>query len=472
MKISLTQALVLTKLNIDVIPEVDSQGRVSYKPNTKGEKYYVFDDSKNSPTGFGVLIGKKEKNYFVQKRVDGKLIRVSLGHVREFNSIEQARQMASEVGFGIKASKQHPKEIKEIEDLSEITLEQAFERYLKMLKSRATPIKPNTEKAINKAKIKLKDWMGRRVRDIGSQEILDRFDDIALVARTTAEQTFRWVVAAVYYIIKLEANDAAAQKRSPSITHNPFIILALNSKFRTKRELETHYDVNNTRNPMSYDTLGKWFEAILKKRSENRTGCDYLLLTTLWGTRYQEITSLKWRTEISNDEAKVCSWVDLKERKVFIFDTKNRDNHILPISDGAFEILQQRRELVLDKYPLDLRISQFVFPARSKFSKTGHYSDADSLKKYVMLEAGIDKLGIHDLRRTFGQIVEDSGIPYSAVKRLLNHRDLADTTQKYTATQYERLVEYMQKVECQMIKTCPKLWNMIMVPKHQPMKED
>jgi integrase len=471
MKVPLTQTLVLTKLNIDVLPEMAADGKVGFKPNPTGAKYYVFDDTKNAPAGFGVLIGKRDKNYFVQRRVDGKLIRVTLGHIREFNSIEQARQKAVEVATTIRTHKQHPKRIKQKEDLNEITLGDAFDRYVRMLQGRATPIKPNTETAIEKAKNRISDWLDRRIRDLGSQEILDRFDAIAGKHRTAAEQTFRWALAAINYVIKLEANDAAAQKRLPTITHNPLLILALNNKFRTKRELEEHYKKNQTRNPLSTETLPQWFAAIMAKRAENRTGCDFLILTTLWGTRYQEITGLCWREDLTAAEAKTSSWVDLDQRLLFLADTKNRSDHTLPIAAGAYELLRQRRELVLAEHGHNFRVSRFVFPAKSKYAKTGHYSDADSLKKYIMQLAGIAKLGVHDLRRTFGRLVEDSGIPYSAVKRMLNHRNLADVTQRYTDVQEERLREYMQKVECIMVQSSPQLWNAIMVPKYPPMLE-
>jgi integrase len=472
MKLTLTQTIVLTKLAIDTVPAMGSDGKLTFKPNITGEKYYVMDDSPNSPTGFGVLVGKKEKKYFIQKRVNGKLIRVSLGQVKEFKNIDLARQKATEVGLSIKSSGIHPKNVQKEEiGIHDITLGEAFVRYLKMLKGRSTAIKKNSEIAIVKAKNRLKEWEDKPINKFSSQEILDKFDEMALKARTSTEQTFRWAMAAVNYVIKLEANDAAVQKRSPALTHNPFVILSLNSKFRTKRELEEHYAVNQVRNPMSHEGLGDWFNGILVKRKENRTGCDFFIITTLWGTRYQEITGLQWRDEITDKEAKTSSWVDMKERKAFLYDTKNRGNHIIPISDGAYELLRQRREIVLGDHSLDFKKSKFVFPARSKFSSTGHYSDATSILKYILEETKIKKLGVHDLRRTFGRMVEDTGIPYSAVKRLLNHRNISDETQKYTEVQYDRLVEYMQKVECQILKNSPKLWNMLMVPKYQPIEE-
>ncbi|MDH8265432.1 integrase, partial [Klebsiella pneumoniae] len=73
----------------------------------------------------------------------------------------------------------------------------------------------------------------------------------------------------------------------------------------------------------------------------------------------------------------------------------------LPICDATKRILEDRRDIVNDtEIRADKR--KWVFPARSSRSKVGHYSDSKSLREYICQEAGIMKLGMHDLRRTFG----------------------------------------------------------------------
>ncbi|MFW8320134.1 integrase, partial [Klebsiella pneumoniae] len=80
--------------------------------------------------------------------------------------------------------------------------------------------------------------------------------------------------------------------------------------------------------------------------SFNRLGCDYLLLTVLTGARKEETASLCWREAITNEEAKTTSYVDLESRMIRFYDTKNRNDHELPICDAVKRILEDRRDIV------------------------------------------------------------------------------------------------------------------------------
>ena len=88
----------------------------------------------------------------------------------------------------------------------------------------------------------------------------------------------------------------------------------------------------------------------------------------------------------------------------------------------------------------------------------GHYSDMRSLMQYIKTDAGIEKLTIHDLRRTFGRLVEELGFPYSVTKRLLNHRS-ADVTLKYTSPEWSKLVTYMQRIENKVLGYAPIIYE-------------
>ncbi|WP_339327360.1 tyrosine-type recombinase/integrase, partial [Erwinia amylovora] len=221
--------------------------------------------------------------------------------------------------------------------------------------------------------------------------------------------TFRWANVAVQHSIDVEAMNAQSQQRLPVLTYNPFIVLRVQKKYRSRSELEESYQSKGVRNPLSAkDTLGKFLDALHHKRSFNRLGCDYLLLTVLLGARKEETASLCWREELSVEEAKTTSYVDLTNRKIFFFDTKNRTNHELPICDAAKCLLEDRRDIVFAKETKANR-RKWVFPARSPRSKSGHYSDSKTLREYLCAEAGIAKLGTHDLRRTFGRIAEENG---------------------------------------------------------------
>ena len=300
--------------------------------------------------------------------------------------------------------------------------------------------------------------------------ILNKFDEIASRARTAAEQTFRWANVAVKHAIEIEAINAQTQQRVATLTYNPFTILSVQKKYRTRSELEESYREKNVRNPLSpRDTLKQFLDALYYKRFTNRLGADYLLITILSGTRKEESASLCWRDELTDEEAKITNYVDLENRIMFFYDTKNRNNHTLPICDVMFRLLSDRKELVEERYISNTKKHKYVFPARSKSSKTGHYSDSKELRLKLCEEAGLVKLGMHDLRRTFGRVAEEL-TSYSVVKRLLNHRNTIDPTERYADPDWERLKESLQRIELNILSKSPRLYNDLLASeKYQPL---
>lgn len=325
----------------------------------------------------------------------------------DFPSIDQAREVAQQLVQTMIATKRNPNKIKRETDASELTISEVFAQYRQHLLGRSKPAKPNTLSVLDKAENRLKEWAGLRVKDLTGNEILRKFDEIASRARTASEQTFRWANVAVRHAIDIEASNAQTQQRQPSLSYNPFSILKVQKKFRTRSELEDSYKAKGVRNPLSpKDTLGRFLSALHNKRSFNRLGCDYLLLTVLLGARKEETASLCWKETLTSEEAKMTSYVDLENRLIRFYDTKNRNDYELPICDAVKRVLEDRRDIVMDS-GIRPEKQKWVFPARSNRSKAGHYSDSKSLREYICADAGITKLGMHDLRRTFGRVAEE-----------------------------------------------------------------
>ncbi|ELM3658210.1 integrase [Edwardsiella piscicida] len=480
MKMTLNQSIIINKLSIDVKPSLDPQGRVVYLPNPERKPYLITDNHRDSPVGFGVKISATKKTYIVQRRVSSpgnrpktggkspsEVIRSTIGNVSDFANIDQAREVARNLVQTMKLTKRNPNKIKRESDASELTISEVFSQYRQHLLGRSKPAKPNTLNVLNKAENRLSEWSGFRVKDLTGNEILRKFDEIASRARTAAEQTFRWANVAVKHAIEIEASNAQTQQRQPSLSYNPFSILKVQKKFRTRSELEDSYRAKGVRNPLSpKDTLGRFLTALHNKRSFNRLGCDYLLLTVLTGARKEETASLCWRETLTEDEAKTTSYIDLENRVIRFYDTKNRNDHELPICDATKRILEDRRDIVNDtEKQADKR--KWVFPARSSRSKVGHYSDSKSLREYICQEAGIMKLGMHDLRRTFGRVAEEM-TSYAVVKRLLNHRNTTDPTERYAMPDNERIYEALQRIELHMLMTAPGLYNTLLASAKYP----
>lgn len=476
---TLNQSLIINKLSIDTKPEFDSDGRVVFVPNISGKPYLITDNHRDSPVGFGVKVSATKKTYIIQRRVSGggrspsegkspsQVIRATIGNVSDFASIDQAREVARTYAQAMKSTQRNPNAVKREADIAELTLSEIFAQYKQHLLGRSKPAKPNSIRVLDKAEQKLKEWERYRVRDLTGNVILKKFDEIASKTRTTAEQTFRWANVAVQHAIDVEAMNAQSEQRLPVLTYNPFTVLRIQKKYRSRSELEESYQSKGVRNPLSAkDTLGKFLEALHSKRSFNRLGCDYLLLTVLLGARKEETASLCWREELSEEEAKTASYVDLANRKIFFFDTKNRTNHELPVCDAVKSILEDRRDIVFAE-EVEAERRRWVFPARSPRSQSGHYSDSKTLREYLCIEAGIVKLGTHDLRRTFGRIAEEL-VSYAVVKRLLNHRNTTDPTERYAEPDRNRVYEALQRIELHILLTTPALYNSLLASAKYP----
>ncbi|EOL9179149.1 tyrosine-type recombinase/integrase [Escherichia coli] len=479
MKTTLSQAFIINKLSIGVKPTLNHAGKVVFEANPEHKPYIVFDDHRDSPVGFGVKVILTKKTYVIQRRVssgdrsvsEGKkpssVLKVKVGNVSDFPNIDQAREVARQLVQTMIATKRNPNRIKRETEASELTISEVFAQYRNHLMGRSKPAKPNTLAVLDKAENRLSEWAGLRVKDLTGNEILRKFDEIASRARTAAEQTFRWINVAVRHAIEIEAGNAQTQQRQPSLSYNPFSILKVQKKFRTRSELEDSYKAKGVRNPLSpKDTLGRFLTALHNKRSFNRLGCDYLLLTVLLGARKEETASLCWREVLTEEEARTTSYVDLENRMIRFFDTKNRNDHELPICDATKRILEDRRDIVNDNEKrADKR--KWFFPARSSRSKIGHYSDSKSLRENLCQEAGIVKLGMHDLRRTFGRVAEEL-TSYAVVKKLLNHRNTTDPTERYANPDQDRVYEALQRIELNMLLTSPELYNSLLASSKYP----
>lgn len=482
MKLMLDQDLVL-KLRLDSIPTARPDGRLGgwqANPEGPGQKpnFIIYDSSPKSPTGFAVRVGKKRSVYIVEKKIDGKLQKFVVADATGADAVElsAARLRASEMIAETKRTGVSPGVAAAKRDAAEITLGEAWEEYKSSLTTRAEPIKDSTKNTLQNAWRKLEHWKDRKVRTISAREVLDLFEEHAADPpagkghRTAAEQMGRWVTAAVDHAIALEAHDAASENRPPVLTYNPFTILKTEKKYRGQKKLEQDYKKKGVRNPLVFSTtLGPWIEALWNKRPENPIGCDFLLLTLLWGMRRGESCKVKWRDLIDDKEALTSSWVCLKEKKVFLHDTKNRMDVEMPIAPCAMEILRRRREFVAD-WTGPQKI--WVFPSRSSRAGAGHYSCPNHTIQVINEAAGVKTFRGHDMRRTFGAVCERLGFTDLQIKRMLGHSDHSNSTDRYSRADWDVVVERSRRVEETILSAAPAVYNALRPSKLPRMGDD
>ncbi|MBU6454485.1 MAG: site-specific integrase [Cyanobacteria bacterium REEB67] len=142
------------------------------------------------------------------------------------------------------------------------------------------------------------------------------------------------------------------------------------------------------------------FDAAL--RQEPRLIRDFFRLSLLTGARKGNVLAMRW-DEIDFD---LATWV-IPGKKF-----KNGKTHVIPLSDRAVAILQDRYK-ASDGLP-------WVFPGKAQGD---HLKEPKRAWKRVLDRAGIDDLHLHDLRRSMGSYMAMQGQSLLVIGKMLGHKD-------------------------------------------------
>lgn len=146
-------------------------------------------------------------------------------------------------------------------------------------------------------------------------------------------------------------------------------------------------------------------------------GLIWLYLLT--GMRKSELLTLRWKD------------VDLNRAEIRLADTKAGRPHYLPISTPA--------RMILDRIPKEAG-NPYVFPGR----KRGHHLvNISSHWIRMRREAKLEDVTLHDLRRTLGSWLAESGASLPLIGRILNHSNPA-VTQIYARFQQDPVARALE----------------------------
>lgn len=390
----------LTKLTVDKLPIPEA-----LKSNNTTQKRYYDATLK----GFGVRVTSGgTKAFFLEKLIGTKLRRITIGRYPEI-TLEQARKEAQKL-LGKIATGIDPIAEKKESKLKSITLSEAFNDYIKARKN----LKPRTiqdyECVLKQA---VPDWLDKPLLSITKDMIGKRHAFYGEKSKARANLVMR-LLRAIFNFAAGQYEDA---KGRALILENP-----------VKRLSHTRawYRIERRQSVIKIHELAQWYKGVMELKDERSTGKsniirDYLLLLLFTGLRRQEAARLTW------------SQVDLVGKTLTVVDTKNHQNHILPLSDFLYDLLINRKELAM---------SDYVFPGEGK---TGYLVEPRKVMNKITQQTGIE-FSIHDLRRTFITIAESLDIPAYALKRLLNHKMNSDVTAGYIVMDVERLRKPMQQI--------------------------
>tara|TARA_B100001964_G_C13832309_1_gene422142 strand:+ start:58 stop:573 length:516 start_codon:yes stop_codon:yes gene_type:complete len=155
-----------------------------------------------------------------------------------------------------------------------------------------------------------------------------------------------------------------------------------------------------------------------------------MLFTLLTGVRREEAMTL------------TVNQLDIGRGRFKLFDTKNREDVEIPMSDYVIDLLKRRIA--------DNQGSKFVFPGKDSDKPIGSFKRP---LKFLKEESGVD-FSIHDLRRTFITVAESLDISVYTFKRLVNHKigESKDVTAGYIGIDIERMRKATQKVTNEILK--------------------
>jgi integrase len=425
-------------------------------------------------TGFGVRVGQATKTYFIYTRVKGRVnaagrpleIRETLGRhgVKNFEDAKaEAKQILEDAANGITPDdRKREKELQlQVAKDTDVTLEEAFEKYLAWNKRIKNSTRDNYRTHIDSY---LADWKDKPVREITSEDVLERHaflsKKIVLPAAPPYKRKPRKRVAdpeeprpkkvrqltngpgvanATMRILRAVINYLRTNKKyAETIKTNPVHLRKAWNRLKKREKMVT------------LDRLPAWFQAV--NASEHPTVKDLLLFLLFTGTRSKtEAFKLKWPD------------IDWAGEAIYFSDTKNSTTLRLPMGKYLFKILKARNnrrptivatETEGAERPAHL---DYVFP--SPKAEEGHVTNIRKELDKISKRAGF-KISPHDLRRTFLTYADDNlGISFLTIKALVNHESNdgttsgnEDVTAGYIQVQMPQRRQAIQKIEDYILK--------------------
>jgi integrase len=388
-----------------------------------GKHPQVLYFDRRSP-GFGLRVGAPKKGereptraFFVQAKVGGKTVRVTVGRHPTFN-VTQARDAAFEYLRAMKRG-ENPNVRKREEASKAVTLRDAWVIHHEYLQTRKAS--PRTfshyEHVLN---CYFKDWLDRALETISRTDVRVRHQRIAAngaanqrkrgkrdgrnAPGTTIANNAMRVLSAVY---------RRAMREHPSLPACPTVNV---NWFRLERR-RTAFDAAELR---------AWYADLMTCDNHIRRDANVFMLFS--GMRPAATFEMRWQD------------VDLDRRVLHVPRPKGGESRAfdLPLSTALVELLRARKaanEVYAPK-------SEWVFPSPS--SKSGHIKEARNQARATRNEIGHQT---YDLRRTFITVANSLDVSQYKIKLLVNHvLPQSDVTAGYMSITIDDLRAPMQQI--------------------------
>ena len=369
------------------------------------------------------ITNKGAKSFVVIRRVNNKIVRVTLGRYPAM-TIDQARTEARKQ-LGLMVTGIDPNKAKKAERAKGTTLNQCLEDYLSIRASLAE----NTKKGY-RAIIKnhLSDWQDKALKDIDRDMVATRHKRIVDGGEAVAANNVMRCLRALFNFAHGQYED---EHGKPFFTDNPVTRISHTRAWTPEKRRTTIIRANE---------LPLWIKAVDELRASDNNCidespalvADYLEFCLFSGLRRDDVLCLRWE-QVELDTALMHPVIHKKQKEVIT----------LPLTDYLIAILERRKKV---------QVNEYVFAGRGG---AGRFDDPKRQIAKVVKLTGIH-FSSHDLRRTFISVAESLDISTYAIKRLCTHSLGGDVTAGYIQMDVERLRAPMQKITDYFLKAMGK----------------
>lgn len=320
------------------------------------------------------LLPSGRRTFYLYKKVEGQPKQIKLGVYPDF-TIDQARDKVRKLKGAI-ANDEDPVKLAR-KKKGEMTFGELFKWYME---AHSKPRKKTWRQDERRFDCYLKGLAGQRISRVSRADLRQLHADLGKEHPATANKVLLMVQSIFTQAIYHEVFDGA----------NPAIgIRKFKEQSRERR--------------LTAEEMKRLLAAVAEDPSDYLG--DFVLLALYTGQRCGNLLAMRWNQ------------VDLQEGLWTIPVTKNGRSHLVPLEAQEIAILKRRQN----------NGSSWVFPG---VGASGHIEEPKKAWATLLTRANIDEFRIHDLRRTHGSWMLNTGSSLEVIGKSLAHQD-ADTTAIY-----------------------------------------
>jgi integrase len=321
--------------------------------------------------GFALRVTKGRKSFILEKRIRGRMRRLTIGPYGPL-TVDQARKLAA-THVGAIAQGGDPAQARQ-DRLHEPTFGDLTEQYLE----RHAPRKRSARDDRGMLNTHLLVFRTRKLTDLNRNDVARLHAQVGDTAPYRANR----VVALLRKMFNLARDWGLYEGENPATRIQVF-----------REETRDRF--------VQPEELPRLFQAIAEETDPSVRAV--LLTALLTGARRTEVLTMRW------DE------VSLTRAEWRISHTKAGRPHLLPVPHALVAILRSLPRVEGNPY---------VFPGQNG---VGHLQNMKRAWDRIRVKAGVHDVRFHDLRWTVGSWLAGSGESLHLIGKVLNHRDVSTT---------------------------------------------